>query len=311
MKKTALLLSILVIAFIGIWILKLNTPLTPSDPYASGLSGEQPWWERLPEGTAPTPDDAWILDPEIPANYIPVLNGNELYMVINEDGKIIKYRQRTRQDDGSWVWEDIDPNIPENYVAVEGLDNVYRVDGTDGSVKYYKYTRNDDDTYYFTEVDKNGNPLKSNTPEGNEIPPNYVRVDGNIYAVYNEYGVLIGYKERVLQEDGTYAWIDAAAPQQNNGQSNGGGIPGVVDVQGNGSGGDIYIITGGDSQTKTGYQETNTFTETVQENGWTIVYETTITSTYDLSGNLISTKKDGPTEINRFPTTSINSDILP
>jgi len=83
-----------------------------------------------------------------------------------------------------------------------------------------------------------------------------------------------------------------------------------VEPSGGGTG-DIYIVTGGDNEEKTGYQETNTYTETKQEDGWTIVYETTITKVYDLEGNLISTKKDGPTEINRFPTTAINSEILP
>ena len=310
MKKIIIILSALIVIFIGVWTIKLKTPLTAADPYADGVSEDAPWWELLPEGSTPTPDDEWILDPEIPSNYIPVLNGDELYMVIDDDGNILKYRQRILQEDGSWLWEDVDPNIPQDFIAVEGLDNVYMVTDEDGNTRYYRYTRNADDTFFFTEVDAQGNPLPEDIPVNDEIPPNFVRVSGNIYAIYNEHGVLIGYKERVMKEDGTYAWIECDAPVENPTSSQG-AIPGfsAEGVQGSG---DIYIITGGDDgNTKTGYQETNTYTETKQEDGWTVIYETTITKVYDLSGNLISTKKDGPTEINRFPTTAINSDILP
>ena len=309
MKKIVVILVVLIAAFLIVWTVKLKTPLVAADPYADGLSTERPWWEVLPEGATPTPDDAWVLDPEIPENYIPVLNGDELYMVIDDDGKILKYRQRTKQDDGSWLWSDVDPNIPENYVAVEGLENVYMLQAEDGAVRYYKYTRNEDDTYFFTEVDAQGQELVQEVPVNDEIPPNFVRVAGNVYAIYNEYGVLIGYKERVLREDGSYAWIECDPPVQENQPT--GGIPGFEIGGGSGSGGDIYIVTGDDGETKTGYVETNTQTETNQEEGWTVVYETTIIKTYDMSGTLISTKKEGPTEINRFPTTSINTDILP
>lgn len=309
MKRTLIILSLLVVVFIGVWTVKLKTPMEASDPFADGLSEEAPWWEVLPEGTTPTPDDEWVLDPEIPSNYIPVLNGDELYMVVDDAGNIIKYRQRIRQDDGSWLWQDIDPNIPQDFTAVEGLDNVYMTTDEDGTVRYYRYTRNPDDTFFFTEVDAQGNPLPEVAPVNDEIPPNFIRVSGNIYAIYNEYGVLIGYKERVLREDGSYAWIACEAPVEP--AQNPGTIPGVSVEPSGGGTGDIYIVTGDSGEEKTGYQETNTYTESKQEDGWTVIYETTITKVYDLEGNLISTKKDGPTEINRFPTTAINSDILP
>lgn len=309
MKKIIIILSLLLVVFIGVWTVKLKTPMDAGDPYADGLSEDAPWWEVLPEGTAPTPDDEWVLDPEIPDNYIPVLNGDELYMVVDDDGNIVKYRQRIRQEDGSWLWQDVDPNIPQDFIPVEGLENVYMTTDADGAVRYYRYTRNPDDTFFFTEVDAQGNPLPDETPAADEIPPNFIRVSGNIYAIYNEYGVLIGYKERVLREDGTYAWVECDAPADTG--QNSGKIPGVSVEPSGGGTGDIYIVTGGDNEEKTGYQETNTYTETTQEDGWTIVYETTITKVYDLEGNLISTKKDGPTEINRFPTTAINSEILP
>ena len=309
MKKIIIILSLLVVVFIGVWTAKLKTPMDANDPYANGLSEESPWWEVLPEGTWPTPDDEWVLDPEIPDNYIPVLNGDELYMVVDDDGNIVRYRQRIRQEDGSWLWQDVDPNIPQDFVPVEGLENVYMTTDDDGTVRYYRYTRNADDTFFFTEVDAEGNPLPEEQPAADEIPPNFIRVSGNIYAIYNEHGVLIGYKERVLREDGTYAWVECDAPSDTG--QNSGRIPGVSVEPSGGGTGDIYIVAGDGGEEKTGYQETNTYTETKQEDGWTIVYETIVTRVYDLEGNLISTKKDGPTEINRFPTTAINSEILP
>lgn len=314
MKKILLIFGVLIVAFIAVWAAKLRTPLTPTDPYATGLSDEAPWWETNPNET-PTPEDEWVLDPEIPSNYIPVLGGDELYMVVDEEGNIIKYRQRTLQEDGSWLWEDVDPNIPSNYEAVPGLENVYKVTEADGSVHYYRYTRNPDDTFYFTEVDENGNPLEDDTPDNGEIPANFVHVGNNIYAVYNEYGVLVGYKERVQNADGTYTWVDADPPAstQQTIPSGTGGIPGqtVVPNQGTGTGGgDIYIVTDDPEQTEQGYKEEETYTETKEDGDWVVVYETIVTREYDEHGNLVSTKKDGPNEISRFPKTEVNESFF-
>lgn len=60
-------------------------------------------------------DDEWKLDPEIPLNYMPVPGENELYMVIDNDGKIIGYRQRIKQIDGSWEMGRCKSCIPDNY----------------------------------------------------------------------------------------------------------------------------------------------------------------------------------------------------
>ena len=307
MKKLLFILLTLDLAFILIWTLKLRTPI--GHEIIAPSEEDQPWWATTETGEAPTPDAAWILDPEIPENYVPVLNADELYMVIDDNGNILKYRHRYQLEDGTWIWEDTDPNIPENYEAVEGLENVYRVVGEDGSVRYFRYTRNSDDTYFFTEVDEEGNPLKSDIPQGSDIPPNYIRVKDNIYAVYNEYGVLTGYQERYIDANGNYAWRSCDAPvMQEENLPIAGGMP-----SGSTTGGDIYIVSGQqNAQQEEGYTETETQTDTVKtEDGWTVIYETTITRTYDRSGNLISTKKDGPTEVNRFPTTSINENILP
>lgn len=322
MKKLLLILGALIAIFIVVWALRMGSPLTPNNPFVGGLSSDAPWWERLPSGETPQPDDSWTLDPEIPGNYIPVLGAEELYMVVNENGAIKEYRHRIKQTDGSWVWETVNPDIPQNYEPVEGLDNVYRVVEADGAVHYYRYHRNSDDTYYFIEVDEQGNEIEKDiAPTNNDgIPANYVRVDGtNVYAIYNEHGVLIGYKERVKTEDGSYGWRDCDAPSaQGGGQGSSwgwgdignGGIPGAVVPGTTGQGGNITIING-ETGEKKGYAETRTTTETREENGFTVVYETTVTYEYDLQGSLIKTSKEGPTEINRFPTTAISSDILP
>lgn len=309
MKKILWLAGILVVVFVAIWIIKLNSAPDPTNPFNEANAAAKEWWETT-NPTPPTPDEKWILDPEIPDNYIPVLNSDELYMVINEEGKIEKYRHRTKMEDGTWVWEDVDPNIPENYVAVEGLENVYMVEGADGSVRYFRYTRNDDDTYFFTEVDAEGNPIVNDTPVGDEIPPNYIRIEGtNVYAVYNEYGVLIGYKERVYNEaTGQYEWINTEKPEKNNDYTY--SLEDITTPTPQ-PGGDIYIIDGGRETVEDGYIEREQKTTTQQENGWTVVYETIITKKYDKNGNLVSTKKDGPTEVNRFPTTSVSTEILP
>lgn len=320
MKKLAIIFSVLLVVFIGLWAVKMGAPLTPNNPFINGLSEAAPWWERLPEGSTPQADTGWKLDPEIPSNYIPVLGADELYMVVNEDGTIKEYRHRTKQPDGSWLWESINPDIPENYEPVAGLENVYRVTDADGAVHFYRYHRNSDDTYYFVEVDKDGNDLKKIIAPINDdgIPANYVRIDGtNIYAIYNEHGVLTGYKERVKLEDGSYGWRDCDGPSFNKQGSWGdwdigsGGLPGGMTIPGDdGHGGNITIINGSTGEER-GYIETNTTTETKRENGYTIIYETTVTYEYDLQGKLVKTTKDGPTEINRFPTTSLNEDLLP
>ena len=323
MKKVILVLVALVAVFIVVWIIKLQQPLKPADPYEDGLSGETPWWESAP-GEAPEPDEDWILDYDIPENYIPVLGRDELYMEVDENGNIIRYRQRTQMEDGTWVWETVDPNIPENYEPVEGLENVYKVTEADGSVHYYKYTRNDDDTYFFTEVDENGDPLDDGALTDDEIPANYVRIEGtNVYAVYNEYGVLVGYKERVQNEDGTYSWVDCEAPTEDDGNAIEEGTGAVPGSQGDnqtsnnnssgsqgGGGGDINIVGSDVEDVRKGYTEEKVYTDTKHIDGWTIVYETIVTKTYDENGDLLSTKTDGPNEINRFPDTEWNSEVF-
>jgi uncharacterized protein YkwD len=327
LKRIVVLFVVLFVMFSGAWTYKLSKPLKPLNAYAYGIDAESgAWWNSGYTEPVAEVDDDWRLDPEIPENYVPVLGADELYMVIGKDGKIQGYRHRYKEADGTWVWEDVNPDIPDGWELVDGFTDLYRVIGADGSVRYYRYTRNEDDTFFFTECDSEGNPLYNNEPQGDEIPDNYVRVTGNIYAVYNEHGVLIGYKERVMNADGTYSWIvvdKPVIPERQPGTSGGGNgnsnnnqsssNPGwVIDLQipgfgGGGGDNEITIITDPGSTVITdpkesgGFIETETFTETETKGGYTVVYETTITKEYDKSGKLKSTKKDGPHEISRYP----------
>ena len=143
MRQLVMLLVLLVACFLGSWTYRIKTPINRPDEYAEGYDASAgAWWNT---GKVEV-DDEWKLDPEIPLNYMPVPGENELYMVIDNDGKIIGYRQRIKQIDGSWKWEDVNPDIPDNYEPVKGLEDVYKVTAEDGTVKYYKYIRNDDDT---------------------------------------------------------------------------------------------------------------------------------------------------------------------
>ena len=307
MKRILTIFLALLSTFISIWTVKAQTP--SGHPDASGDYAAAAWVGY--DGTSEVSPE-WILDPEIPENYLPVPGRKELYMVIDADGRITGYRQRTQQEDGSWLWEDVNPDIPENYEPVSGLKDVYKVTAADGKVSYFKYIRNEDDTFAFIPVDQHGNPL-AETPKGNEIPVNYRRVTGNIYAVLNEYGVIVGYKERRSNADGTFTWVDCDKPviKQSGGETS---IPGttpnnsgsttnnpsvqtpqlpsnsnVLDNSGSSTPG--TIITPHSDGT---YTETETLITTETAGGWTTTYQTIITRVYNERGVLLSTKKDGP-----------------
>ena len=323
MKKIFIIFFVLVLAFIGVWVTKSKTPANRAGSYENGYSNEQAWW-TIDVDTSEV-DTKWKLDPEIPDNYLPVPGEDELYMVIDENGNIIKYRKRTQQADGTWVWEDVNPDIPENYEPVEGLEDVYKVTYEDGTVKYYKYIRNDDDTYAFVEVDENGNLIGYDDPEGSEIPDNYEHLTGNVYAVEDENGVVIAYKERTMDDDGNYIWSWVQKPT-NIVANIGEGTTSVTQVMenpytlpsedtlisdstsNNGTNGGSYItnsdVDSGYTYSEDSYTDTETYLTTETEDGWEITYQTTITKTYDSAGNLLSTKKDGPTEISRTQITS-------
>lgn len=208
MRKLLALFSALAITFAGIWVYKMKTPEGRPDSYKNGVV-QNYWWNSVGEAEEEV-NTNWRLSDGVPSNYIPVPGRKELYMVVDEDGYIIGYKiRKANPDTGEWEWSDTNPDIPENYEAVPGLENVYKVTADDGSVSYFKYVRNKDDTYAFVEVDAKGNLIGVKNPEGNEIPDNYERVNRTQYAVKNNNGVTIGYKERVINpQDGGVQWID-------------------------------------------------------------------------------------------------------
>jgi len=209
MRKLLVLFTVLALAFAGSWIYKLKTPGTRPDSYMGGLTGNF-WWNSIGEAEEEV-NTNWKLSEGVPNNYIPVPGEKDLYMVVDNDGYITGYKRHVKSEaTGEWSWEDVNPDIPENYEAVPNLKDVYKVTYDDGSVKYFKYVRNKDDTYAFVEVDAKGNMIGYNNPEGSEIPSNYERVNKNQYAVKDNNGVTIAFKERVVDPTSSsgFKWED-------------------------------------------------------------------------------------------------------
>lgn len=309
MKKIIIIFLVLLSGFICTWVVKAQTPINRPDSQGGSEYADGVWW--LPDKE--TVDSEWVLDPEISDNYLPVPGRDELYMVIDNDGNIMQYRQRTLQEDGSWLWKDVDPNIPEHYEAVAGLENVYKVTEEDGTVSYYKYIRNKDDTFAFVPVDKNGTPIERDTADASAIPDNYRRVTGNVFAVLNEHGVVIGYRERRAGEDGSFIWIDTTEPEikSNNTQSSSKpeespqtpSGPAGNTTQGNSTAPSGGASQGGGVITQQGsngtYTQTETLITTETAGGWVTTYQTVVTRVYNERGVLLSTKKTEPVVLSR------------
>ena len=323
MRKSIITICFLFLSFVGIWSYKINHPV--NEPEALALENDKSWWED--EGSIPIADKDWTLDPEIPSNYVPVIGKKELYMEVDDDGYIIAYHQREQMEDGTWVWEKVNPDVPDNYEPVDNLKDVYKVTDKDGNVKYLKYIRNKDDTYAFVEVDKDGNDILDKDVQNGVIPSNFIHVTGNIYAVYNDKGVLLGYKQRIKNDDGSYSWVECEEPNGENSSSTtvgsiSSGVSSNIGASQNGnsqnSGSHNNGSTGSGNTTSSnttsnknnngGYTEVETLTETKVTGGWKITYETKITKIYASDGTLKSTKKDGPNEVSRVKVTESNSD---
>lgn len=213
MKRLLALFSVLAVTFAGIWIYKMKNPEErPENINAVNIEGNY-WWNAKAQAE-PEVSTNWKLSDGVPANYIPVPGRPELYMVVDDDGYITGYKQRSKNDAGEWEWTDVNPDIPENYEPVPGLKDVYRVTEDDGTVHYFKYVRNKDDTYAFVEVDAKGNMLGVDKPKGNEVPENYERVNRNQYAVKDNNGVTITYMERVVNpaSETGFDWVQIEEP---------------------------------------------------------------------------------------------------
>lgn len=209
MKKIVVLFTALFVIFIGAWIIKTKSPINRPDSYSNGLGNGNYWWTAVKD----EPEEVntnWQLAAGVPSNYIPVPGKQGLYMIVDEDGYITGYKSGTKDGSGAWEWKETNPDIPENYEAVPGLTNVYKVTYDDGSVSYFKYVRNKDDTFAFVEVDAKGNMIGMAEPSGATIPENYERVSGNQYAVKNQDGIVIAFKERITspESDDGFEWIN-------------------------------------------------------------------------------------------------------
>lgn len=301
MRRILIILCSLITVFAVSWAVKAKTPINRPSNLEEEL--ETPWYEN--RYTSPIADDGWTLDPEIPLNYIPVPGEDELYMVVDDNGNITGYRHRTKQADGTWFWEDVNPDIPDNYVKVDGLENVYKCTNSDGTVSYFRYVRNSDDTFAFVPVDENGKPLDDGA-NADKVGDNYVHVDSNVYAVYDDNNVKMGYRKRVKQNDGSYIWkeCDAPASSSSDGLSSifnsGNSTASNSGIQSQGSNNGSNKVVNSDGS----YTVTETSVNTETKDGYTITYQTTVKKTYDSKGNLLSTKKDGPYEVSRTETGS-------
>lgn len=336
MKRAIALFVLCAMLFVGAWAFKSKTPAIRPNSFANGLSGMGNWW--ITTVSADEVDSIWKIDPEIESNYLPVPGQDELYMVIDENGKIIKYRHRIKQADGSWYWEDVNPDIPDNYEPVPGLENVYKVTDQYGNVHYYRYVRNyDNDTFAFVEVDENGNDIELYIPQGAVIPSNYMYMGENVYAVLNEHGVVIGYMRMMTDENGNVYWEKVQKPNQleindslktmdlnswlgelnQDSQTQGTSIktqyvdvsmptvvtqPVYVEVPVEGGGTNNFELTPDST-----FTETETIITNEKSGGVIISYKTTITKTYSSDGELLMTHKEGPEEVGRQAVTATGS----
>ena len=88
MTKMLLIFAGMLSLFIGTWTVKVHSPIHPAYSEQTDYSAGA-WW--IPGSDEVDPE--WVLDPEIPENYLPVPGEEELYMVIDNDGNILGYRQ--------------------------------------------------------------------------------------------------------------------------------------------------------------------------------------------------------------------------
>lgn len=300
-KIVLIVCAILFLIFVIFWVSKANNPSKrPKDDTTNSTE----WYNKEVKTRA---DSAWILDPEIPENYIPVPGEHEMYMVVDAQGNISEYRQRIKSEDGSWIWSNVE-NPNKTYIIAAETDNGYVLSSDNGDT-YIKYIRNDDNSYAYVNSDANGNDTEST--DATTIPKYYIHVTGNIFAVYNEFGVVTGYKERVSDGNGGYVWINTSKPDTSSSDNNAGNLINPSNDSNN------TVDDNNTSQSDNNPSEkeeiksdgtkviTTSYTETKLEGNEHVTYKTTITKTYNSSGELISTKKDGPIEVAR--TTQIGN----
>lgn len=210
MNKLLIILIGMLAALGGLWYFKSTTPIERhSDSVYDESAGQ--WWDTS-KLTDVKVDKDWILDPEIPINYVPVIGENEVYMVLNEDGTVNCYRKRVRNGE-MWVWETIlEEEEPVSFKPTAKTEIFSHTD-TDGNETLYRYYRNEDGSFAYVEVNSQGELVGFDRPSGGYIPSNFVSVDGNnVFAAIDEHGVVIQYWERRIDDMGAIAWVEIANP---------------------------------------------------------------------------------------------------
>lgn len=206
MKKISSVFLALLVIFCLVWVIKPKTIIDNTIPVVDESGA---WW-LSGNGEKISVNEEWILDPEIPENYVPVPGEKEVYMVIGENGEITQYRKRTQGKDGSWIWDTI-KNIAMDINPTE-IEDIFEIK-TNNTTEYLKYIRNEDNSFAFVESDKDGNIIGFDVPVSNKIPENYIKIKGNIYAVIDENGVIICYKEKIVDENGNITWKNVGRPE--------------------------------------------------------------------------------------------------
>ena len=314
MKKLILTLAASVVVMGSVLYFKSTTP-TKRNNTVEYSKDAGVWWDTTLWSNVKT-DTEWILDPEIPVNYVPVIGLDETYMVLNDDGTVNRYRKRVKDDAGNWVWSDvIEDDMPVSFIPSIIDDDIYTYIGSGGEEEYYRYVRNGDDSYAFVPVDENGNDVGYEFPKGDSFPENFVLVEDNLYASLDDHGVIIKLWERYINELGAVKWQELRLPYQTAGS----GVinpsythlsPDVTDMTGKmapettSSTQTLTVTTATelpdgitllDGQT----YNTETFTESKTAGGWKVTYKTVYTYIYNSDGSLYATHKDGPNEIER------------
>lgn len=314
MRKSVICILILLVLFAGAWAIKTvyvkNHTVIPTEAPMQTQAEQKNWWDSDVDV-----DDEWKIADDVPENYVPVPGTKDTYMVIDvNSGSIEGYRKRegTTDENGNtvWTWIDIQDDIPDDYEPVDGVKDVYKKKGEDG--RYYRYVRNSDGTYAFVECNKDGSDIQ--IPTGKAIPDNYRKIIDNYYGVYNNAGVLTGFKKRSIDAEGNNIWTDASKEEieeyiesvktvnetvaptspETKPAPTSDYITTTPTTSGNNSNiSDAPQISDG---TRT---ETKTSTTTEVKGNYKITYQTTVTNVYDKYGTLIKTVTDGPNEIGR------------
>jgi len=303
--KITILFMLLTAAFFTAWTIKLHTPINrPENAAGEAVAA---WYERKTANQKSSEKDKWTLDPRIPVNYIPVPGEDGLYMVVDDSGKIIKYMRAEEQADGSLLWNEVVLEDTESLEPVEGLDSVYKYTDENGEDAFLKYIRNSDNTFAFVPVDMNGIPFTVGMDATTIGEFFQYTGEGNIYALLNENGVLIGYYNRFLNEQGQYVWQLVNAPSNKVSQVGNGqglvfvdlgaesgfqynGYPFIVDRDP----ADYLPPVNTQYNSDGTYTETTTVTNTEMVDGVIYTYETYTESIYLADGTLYRSKSDGP-----------------